>query len=130
MQIISLGTVEFSDTVEKSLYIEEEHQWFPVGQSIRYTLFGTPIITENPRSGKPLTLIAKEDDAWLTKATVLLLSNLATQINTTYDLVMKNDFGVNETRRVMFKRDSNPLDLQPLDTAQRYFVGAIHLIEV
>lgn len=130
MEIYSLGTVTFDDVVEKSLYIEDEYLWFPIGQNIKYTLYGSLWITENPRSGKPLTLIAKEDDAWLTKATVIELANLASQINTVHDLVMKNDLDVVETRKVMFKRDSSPLDLQPLDTAQRYFIGSIHLIEV
>ncbi len=81
MQIISLNSITFNDIVEQGLYIEEEHKWLPIGQNIRYALQGNPIITENPRTGKPLTIIAQEDRGWITKATLLELRNLALEIN-------------------------------------------------
>lgn len=130
MEIYSLGAVSFDDIVEKGLYLEEEFKWLPIGQSIKYALAGNPVIMENPRSGRPLTIIAQEDLGWLTLATVLELKDLASLFSTTHALSLKNDLGVNETRYVRFKRDGYPLDLQPLDTAHRYFIGSIHLIEV
>lgn len=130
MIIYSLGSVSFSDTVESGLYIEEEYKWVSVGQAIRYGLAGNPVITENLRSGKPLTIVAQEDRGWLTKATVLALRTLASAINTTYVLNLLNDSSVVENRTVMFKRDSYPLDVTALDTAERYYIGSIHLIQV
>lgn len=130
MIINSLGSVNFTDIVESGLYIEEEYKWLGVGQSIRYGLAGNPVVTENYRSGKPLTIVAQEDRGWLTKATVLALKALASAINTTYVLNLVNDSSVVENRTVMFKRDSYPLDVSALDTAERYFIGTIHLIEV
>jgi hypothetical protein len=130
MIIYSLGSVNFTDVVESGLYIEEEYKWVGIGQSIRYGLAGNPVITENLRSGKPLTIVAQEDRGWLTQATVIALRTLASAINTTYILNLMNDSSVIENRTVMFKRDSYPLDVTPLDTAERYYVGSIHLIEV
>ena len=130
MQIISLGSVTFNDVVEQGLYIEEEHKWLPIGQNIRYALQGNPIITENPRSGKPLTIIAQEDRGWITKATLLELKTLASTSNTDHSLSLVNDENIAETRTVRFKRDNYPLDLNPLDSAHNYYVGSIYLIQV
>jgi len=130
MQIVSLGSVTFDDIVEQGLYIDEEHKWLPVGQSIRYALAGNTVMLENTRSGKPLTLIAQEDRGWVTKATLLELKTLASLINTTHVLTLVNDNSVTENRNVRFKRDNYPLDLNPLDSAHNYYVGSIHLIQV
>lgn len=129
MEIYSLGSVIFDDLVEKELYLEEEFLWCPVGYIAKHSLGQNIVFQENLRSGKPLTLIASEDKAWLTRDTVIALHQLASLVNTTHTLAMKNDQGVNENRIVRFKRDEGPLNLQPLDTAQRYYVGSIHLIE-
>lgn len=130
MQIVSLGSVTFNDIVEQGLYIEEEYKWLPIGQTIRYALAGNPVIIENARSGKPLTLIAQEDRGWITKATLLELTTLALQINVTHILTLVNDSSFTETRNVRFKRDNYPLDLNPLDSAHNYYVGSIHLVQV
>lgn len=130
MQIVSLGSVTFNDIVEQGLYIDEEHKWLPVGQSIRYALAGNPVIIENARSGKPLTIIAQEDRGWITKATLLALKTLASQVNMTHVLSLVNDNNQAETRNVRFKRTDYPLDLNPLDSAHNYYVGSIHLIQV
>lgn len=130
MKIISLGTVIFDDIVEQGLYIEQEYKWLPIGQTIRTALAGNLVISENTRSGKPLTLIAQEDRGWITKATLLELVTLASQINTVHVLTLENDSNVIETRNVRFKRDGTPLDLSPLDSGHVYFVGSINLIQV
>lgn len=129
MKIYSLGSVLFNNIVEQELYIEEEFLWCPVGQVKKYSLGSNVIFQENIRAGKPLTLIASEDRAWFTRATVLALHQLASAVNTTYTLSMQNEQTINENRIVRFRRDSGPLNLQPLDTSQRYYVGSISLIE-
>lgn len=129
MKIHSLGSVLFSDIVEQELYIEEEYNWLGVGQNIRYSLGGSVYISENVRGGKPLTLIASEDRAWLTKATVIALRDLALSVGVSYGLVLTNDENVNEIRQVVFKRQPNPFDLQPLDSSHQFYVGRIHLIQ-
>jgi len=130
MQIISLDSITFNDIVEQGLYIEEEHKWLPIGQNIRYALQGNPIITENPRSGKPLTIIAQEDRGWITKATLLELKSLALEINLNLTLSLINDNNVAENRIVRFRRSSFPLDLTPLDAAHNFYVGSINLIQI
>jgi hypothetical protein len=129
MEIYSLGSVIFDDIVEKELYLEEEFLWCPVGYSSRHSLGQSIVFQENLRVGKPLTIIASEDRAWLTRATVIELHQLASLVNTTHTLSMKNEQGTLENRIVRFKRNEGPLNLQPLDTSQRYYVGSIHLIE-
>lgn len=130
MKIISLGSVTFDDIVEQGLYIEEEYKWLPVGQTIKYTLEGSAVVIENHRSGKPLTLIAQEDRGWIKKESLLNLITLASQVNAVHVLTLVNDEDQIETRNVRFKRDSYPLDLNPLDPGHLYFVGSIRLIQV
>lgn len=130
MIIYSLGSVTFSNIVEAGLYIQEEHKWLGIGQTVRYALAGNPIVMENERSGKPLTIIAEENKGWITKANMLALVTLANQMNTTYTLSLKNDLGANETREVRFKRDSSPIDLTPLDYGEEYYIGSIFLMQV
>lgn len=130
MIITSLASVSFNDIVENGLYLEEEHKWLNIGQNIRYGLAGNIVVSENLRRGRPLTILAQEDRGWVTKAHVLALKTLALAINTTYVLTLTNDSSVVENRTVIFKRDSYPLDLTPLDITERYFIGSIHLIEV
>lgn len=129
MKIHSLGSVLFNDIVEQELYIEEEHNWLGVGQTIRYSLSGTIHVSENVRGGKPLTLIAIEDRAWLTKATVLALKELAQSVGAFYGLSLTNDENEEEIRQVLFKRQPNPFDLQPLDASHQFYIGKIHLIQ-
>lgn len=130
MQILSLGSIQFDNLVEQGLYIDEEHKWLPVGQTIRYALAGNPVIIENVRSGKPLTIIAQEDRGWITKETLLALKALASQVNLIHVLSIVNDENFAETRDVKFKRDVYPLDLNPIDPAHKFYVGSIHLIQV
>lgn len=129
MEVISLGSVQFNSTEEVGLYVEEEYTWTPVGQQIKYGLAGNPVILENSRTGKPLTIIAKEDGGWITKANLLLLQTLASTPSTNHTLTTREGV-VTTARTVRFKRDQNPLDLTPLDTAQRYFIGSIRLIQI
>lgn len=129
MQIISLGPVSFNDIVEQGLYIEEEHKWSSIGQSIRYSLQGTLSIIENERIGKPLTILAQEDRGWITKATLLELKELTEVIAASYILTLVNDENVTENRSVKFKRNPFPLDLNPLDPGHNFYVGSINLIQ-
>lgn len=130
MKIISLGTVIFDDIVEQGLYIEEEHKWLPVGQTVRYALAGNTVISENPRTGRPFTIIAQEDRGWITKATLLQLYTLASQMNVVHELSIINDNSIPEIRNVKFKRTSTPLDLNPIDSVHNYYIGSIHLIQI
>lgn len=130
MQIISLSSISFNDIVEQGLYVEEEHKWLPIGQTIRYSIQGTQHIIENPRTGKPLTIIAQEDRGWITKATLLKLKTLASYINLTHVLNLINDENQTEERIVRFKRSPYPLDLNPLDSAHNFYIGSIYLIQV
>lgn len=129
MKIHSLGSVLFNDIVEQELYIEEEYNWLGIGQTIQYSLNGSIYVSENLRGGKPLTLIAIEERAWLTKASVLALKTLAQSIGTFHNLSLTNDKNEEEIRQVLFKRQPNPFDLQPLDASHQFYIGKIHLIQ-
>src|SRR5574343_252092 len=67
---ISLGLVNFSAVGETQLDWSDQYAWQPIGQTIRYGLAGNPVILENTRSGRPITLVAELPWAWLTAAGV------------------------------------------------------------
>jgi hypothetical protein len=130
MQILSLETVQFNDIVEQGLYIDEEHKWLPIGQSLKFALAGNPVVIENTRSGRPITIIAQEDRGWITKTTLLALKALASTPNVNFSFTFIDDSNQTIVRTVRFKRDPYPLDLQPIDAAHNFYTGSIHLIEV
>ena len=63
------------------------------------------------------------------KATVLALKAIALDVGAYHNLFLTNDENVNEMRQVIFKRQPNPFDLQPLDSSHRFYVGRIYLIQ-
>jgi hypothetical protein len=115
----------FSDRAEAQIDWVDRRTWQPIGQNIRYSLQGNPVITENPRSGRPITLVAEVPWAWLTSATVEALVVLASEVNYPFTFVWNT-----ESYTVRFRRDAGPLELSPLDPRRTYYTGSIYLIQV
>jgi hypothetical protein len=123
--MIALDTIVLADRAEAQIDWVDRLRWQPIGQSIRYALQGNPVITENPRSGRPITLVAEPPWCWLLADTVNALVQLAAEMNYTFPFVWHT-----ETYSVRFRRDAGPIDLTPIDPRKDYYSGSIHLIQV
>jgi len=121
----SLGGVVFTASRDEA-QIEwiDRFDWQPVGQSIRYALAGNPVVMENPRGGRPITLEAELPWCWLSSTTVASLVALA---ETSQNLSLVYD---TFTATVRFRRDAGPLRLSPIDPRRLYYTGSIFLIQV
>jgi len=123
--MIQLGDVVFNHVSEDQLDWIERHKWNPIGQTIRYALAGNPVIIENPRAGRPITLSAELPWCWLESETVEALYQLAM---TSQELTLIYHDLLNT--KVRFKRDQGALTLTPIDPRRQYYTGSIFLIEV
>ena len=123
---ISLDSVVFSnDPIESQIAWDDRYLWQPVGQSVRYALAGNPVVIENSRAGRPITLVAEVPWCWLRAATVEALHALASTPNQTMTLTWNT-----ETYSVRFRRDAGPFDFTPVDGRRLYYTGSLYLIEV
>lgn len=123
---LSLDTIVFSnDPIENQIVWSDRYLWQPVGQSIRYVLAGNPVVIENNRSGRPITLVAEIPWCWLRAATVEALHALASTPNQTMTLTWGT-----ESFSVRFRRDAGPFEFTPVDGLRLYYTGSIYLIEV
>ena len=120
----SLGSVQFTSRDESQIEWVDRLDWQPVGQSIRYALAGNPVVMENERGGRPITLEAELPWCWLSSATVDALVALA---ETRQDLALVYD---SFTATVRFRRDAGPLRLSPIDPRRTHYTGSIFLIQV
>lgn len=121
---ISLGSITFSGVGETQIDWSDQYSWQPIGQTIRYGLSGNPVVLENVRSGRPITLVAELPWAWLTTANVEALHTLASTSQTL--AFVYGSFSAD----VRFRRDQGPLQLTPVDQRKLYYTGTIYLIEV
>jgi hypothetical protein len=122
--MIALGGVSFSERGEDQIDWIDRYAWHPVGQNIRYALAGNPVVQENSRSGRPITLTAELPWAWISESNMQALYELA---NTSQTLSFTfGSFSAN----VRFRRDQGPLQLTPVDPQKHYYTGSIYLIEV
>lgn len=121
---ISIGSVNLTATGETQLDWTDRYTWQPVGQTIRYGLAGNPVVIENTRGGRPITLTAELPWGWLTAATVAALDTLASASQT-----MAFVYG-SYSANVRFRRDQGPLQLTPVNSLKTHYTGTISLIEV
>lgn len=66
-------------TVHSDLWWSDEHNWWPVEQSVKRSLTGALIVQAAARvAGRPITLEARDDSsAWHSRATIEQLRNWA-----------------------------------------------------
>jgi hypothetical protein len=120
----SLGSVQFTSRDESQIEWVDRLDWQPIGQTIRYALAGNPVVMENARGGRPITLTVELPWGWLSVATVNSLISLA---ETSQSLAFVYD---SFSCTVRFRRDSGPLQLVPVDPRRLYYTGSIYLIQV
>lgn len=121
---VSIGSVSLTAIGETQIDWTDRHTWQPIGQTIRYGLAGNPVVIENPRGGRPITLVAELPWSWLTAATVEALADLASTSQTM--AFVYAGFSTN----VRFRRDQGPLDLVPVNSSKTHYTGSIFLISV
>jgi hypothetical protein len=120
----SLGSVQFTSRDESQIEWVDRLDWQPIGQTIRYALAGNPVVMENARSGRPITLTVELPWGWLSATTV---NSLVTLAETSQSLAFVYD---SFSCTVRFRRDSGPLQLVPVDPRRLYYTGSIYLIQV
>ena len=120
----SLGSVQFTSRDESQIDWVDRLDWQPIGQTIRYALAGNPVVMENSRSGRPITLTVELPWGWLSATTVNSLVALA---ETSQSLAFVYD---SFSCTVRFRRDSGPLQLVPVNPLRLYYTGSIYLIQV
>lgn len=121
----SLGAIEFTDREEKQIEWVDRLDWLPVGQTIRYALAGNPVIMENNRAGRIITLNAELPWCRLSAATVDALFALA-MVPLQNLAFVYDDFNTT----VRFNRSAGPLSFVPIDPRRLYYTGSISLIQV
>ncbi len=122
--MITLDGFELSE----SLIWTDRRMWSPVLQTVRMTIGGNLNIFSEPTMVKrPVTLIANENQGWLTPAMVTKLEDLAANVHQVY-IFNYHDL---EVLNVMFKHEEPPaLELKPLvDGGElgEWFTGTIKL---
>ena len=125
---ITLGGI----TLDPNMVWAERYAYSPVIQEVQTTLDGSPVIYIRTRSaGMPITLVALDDQGWLTKAMADAVQISANTPGAQYELVIGA-----EHFNVVFRHHEAPaVTLRPLITRavplpEDYFVGEIKLMTV
>ena len=126
--MITLGSV----TLNPNMVWAERFGYSPVIQEVQTTLDGNPVIYTRTRSaGMPITLVALDDQGWLTKEMADAVNLLAQDPSTLLPLTIGAD-----VFNVVFRHHESPaVALRPLITRAvplpgDYFVGEIKLMTV
>lgn len=124
--------VILNGTEMPDLIIEDEFGWTGVAGSADKTIMGGTIINEGPVSNKPIDLVGSTDTAWMTRAQLISIRDLAAIVHGIFTLSYE---GV--VRRVRFRSEDAPvISAQPLiprpnqETADYYNEVRIKLMEV
>ncbi|GAB0055800.1 hypothetical protein SIID45300_00097 [Candidatus Magnetaquicoccaceae bacterium FCR-1] len=118
-----LGDVVLPD----GLVWSDRHAAALVEQTVVRTLGGKPVIwARNQFAGRPVTLEARNDAAWLDRDTVEALAVLAALAGASYPLVWENWHGT-----VIFRHDTPPaFAVEPVWPHQDRFTGTIRLLTI
>lgn len=119
-------------TLNPNMVWAERYAFAPVFQEVQTTLGGAPVVyTRNRTAGRPITLVAADDQGWLTKAMSDAVQTSANVAGAVYALTIGD-----ESFDVVFRHHEAPaVNLRPLITravplAGDYFVGEIKLMTV
>lgn len=123
---ITLGGVQ----LPADLHWADEYAWTPVEQSREYTLGGSLVIEEAVRqAGRPITLEAGSDRAWVTRTTVNALYALA-QAPGALTLVLHDS----RQFQVVFRHGDRAIDAEPvvpvLPAADTYYRVTVRLLTI
>lgn len=129
--MIQLGDMVFTGT-SANVRWEDEFTYESARQSHRRLLGGTLVMFNRPLiQGRPITLVAVEDQGWLTKSQIETLLAMAAQPGAVYTLEIEGQFF-----QVVFDHSEGPAvsatPLIPMTGAppEHYYIGTIKLITV
>lgn len=118
-------------TLPSDLLWSDEFEWSPIESTQEYAVTGALVVdTATRQAGRPITLEADEDRAWIDRATLQQLYALTTPANRQMTLVMN---GV--TRDVIFRPGGDPISARPIfplanPQADLAYVVTLRLTEV
>jgi len=119
-------------TLNPNMVWVERYAYSQVIQEVQVTLDGSPVVyTRTWQAGMPSTLVALEDQGWLTKAMADAVQTSAQSPGAIYTL----ELGA-ETFSVIFRHHEapavslRPLLLRAVPLAEDYFAGEIKLMTV
>lgn len=127
--MIQIGTVSLPD----DLWWEDETEWTPVDQSSEYSVAGSLLVDIGVKlAGRPITLVGDEHTAWVNRATVLALMDLAALPGEQFPLTLHD-----RVFTVMFRHgDGKPVDAEalvritPPEGSDYYILKALRLMIV
>lgn len=129
--MIQLGALLFDGT-SANLTWPDRDNYSPVAQQRARTVTGTQVVwSQEETLGRPITLVATNDQGWLTKAQKDAVIAMAQQAGATFALTI----GV-ESFTVMFRHEEgdavsfSPLISRAVDLSEDYFTGQIKLFTV
>lgn len=119
-------------TLSGSMQWVEKDAWSPVAQTTQYTLGGGLVVyTQQLLAGRPVTLEAREDTGWITRAMLDAIETMASTPGAVYTLSVHGF-----TANVVFRHDEPPAvefsPLQPRATplVTDYYIGRLKLLTV
>ena len=125
---ITLGGI----TLNPNMLWPERYGYSPVIQEVQTTLDGHPVIyTRTRTAGMPITLVATEEQGWLTKAMADAVQSNSQSPGAMFLLIIGSD-----SYNVVFRHHEAPaVALRPLlpraiPLAEDYFIGEIKLMTV
>lgn len=100
--------------LDDDLYPSDEHDWSSVVSSNKYALDGTLIIEQSIRkAGRPYTMQAPDDIAWLTRSTVNALKSERDKLGATFWLDYLAD-GELKRVKVIFDNTGDAITAKPV----------------
>lgn len=120
-------------TIPEDLEWIDEFDWTPVAQNLDYGTTGALFIQESVKQkGRTITLVGKEDMAWVQRTTVESLYTLMETPGTQMTLTLPDA----RTFTVMFRQGEKPVDVSNVKGFENYTstdwwkINAIRLVEV
>lgn len=126
--MITLNGVQLSGSMQWA----DRHHWSPVAQNALVTLGGgTVVYSQSLAEGRPITLEARQDTGWITKAMLDQLEAMAAVAGAVYTIDIHGF-----TASVMFRHQDGPaVEFEPLTPkatpeATDYYIGTLRLFTV
>ena len=100
--------------LDDDMYPTDEHEWSSVVSNTKYALDGTMIVEQSVRqAGKPYTMQAPDDMAWLSRSTVNALKSERDKLGATFWLDYLADGDVKRVK-VMFDTTGDAITARPV----------------
>ncbi|PIE72294.1 MAG: hypothetical protein CSA20_08500 [Deltaproteobacteria bacterium] len=119
-------------TLPGELVWVDELDWTPVAQAVSYTLAGSLMVESSAKlAGRPITLSRGDGDAWITRATLLLLMAMVEEPGRVMTLTLHDG----REFSVMFRQGDKPLEAQQVaersePQSGHYYTCTLRLMEV